>query len=137
MSPASGTHHHLHRVADHLATLIETAFYHTEKELLITVKSALRSLRLRCMTADLTFGGGEKTILTYCEEIFNIIPGPEKHAENTVYTTSRSRADALRHFFLHHAGHLRHHVTVLEDFEKDLAGNIIGEIAYYGNALCP
>lgn len=68
----------------------------------------------------------------YRKKVFAFIPGLGKHAEDAVFLIARRGNDAAGHFLLKHAGHLRDEVAMLKHSEKDLAGNIVGEIANQG-----
>ena len=116
------------RVAQHLAPLAERRLDHPHEEPLVAVEP-LDAVAAQADDGALDLRRGIEDRLVDREEVFDVVPRLQQHAQDAVLLRAGRLGQTHGHLALNHPDAFGHQVAVLQDFEENLGRNVVREVA--------
>ena len=116
------------RHAQHFPTLIESGFHNTLEKFFVTTEFGDGISRQSDdgglhLWRRIEYGG------LYREKVFDVVPRLHEHGEDAVSLRAGLGGHAKGDFVLNHARAAGDEVAVVEHFEENLRGNVVGIVA--------
>ena len=115
-------------VAQGLSALVEGGLHHPAEERLLAGQGRHT---VSCQADDGTLHLWWRTehVLVHREQVLDVIPCLQQHAQYAIGAASRCCSHAQCHLALYHARTARYQVAVLQHAEEYLAGDVVGIVA--------
>ena len=108
----------------HLATLIESGFYNSAKQTLITT-TIFHIVARHSHHSTFHLWRRIKHSWLNCEQIFHIIPQLHQHTEYTIRLITRLSSKTFSHFFLNHPRTAGDEMAIIKHFEEYLTRDVV------------
>lgn len=119
------------RVPESFSPLVESSFHDPCKKGFIAFQ-VFNVVPAQADDCRLNAGWRVKYRFIYRKEVIDLKKGLQQYTEDAIGFVSGRRADTFSNLFLKHTNDLFYPVACFEDFEKDLGGDVVGEITDEG-----
>ena len=121
-------------VPESLSALIESRFYNSLEESLVATEVGA-GIAAEADYGRLYFRRGSKGSGPDSKQVFDIIPSLQQHRKNAVSLGARFFGYTFGDLFLDHADYFRYPLFMVQNLEENLGGDIVREVADYGERL--